>query len=98
MASSKGGKAGQWSARKAQLLAQRYKAAGGGYTGGKSKTQKNKGNKNNSFDISNHVFHEIAQGNHGNNEKRTVIRKTAQQVIPLDDSEVESRDFDEFNA
>ncbi len=40
MASSKGGKAGQWSARKAQLLAQRYKAAGGGYTGGKSKTQK----------------------------------------------------------
>lgn len=40
MASSKGGKSGQWSARKAQLLAQRYKAAGGGYTGGKSKTQK----------------------------------------------------------
>ena len=40
MTSSKGGKAGQWSARKAQLLAQRYKAAGGGYTGGKSKTQK----------------------------------------------------------
>ena len=40
MAGSKGGKAGQWSARKAQLLAQRYKAAGGGYTGGKSKTQK----------------------------------------------------------
>ena len=40
MASNKGGKSGQWSARKAQLLAQRYKAAGGGYTGGKSKTQK----------------------------------------------------------
>ncbi len=40
MVSSKGGKSGQWSARKAQLLAQRYKAAGGGYTGGKSKTQK----------------------------------------------------------
>lgn len=28
---SKGGKAGQWSARKAQMLARRYKAAGGGY-------------------------------------------------------------------
>ena len=27
----KGGRAGQWSARKAQLLARRYKAAGGGY-------------------------------------------------------------------
>jgi hypothetical protein len=31
-AGSKGGKPGQWSARKAQMLAQRYKAAGGGYT------------------------------------------------------------------
>ena len=30
MASSKGGKPGQWSARKAQMLAKRYKAAGGG--------------------------------------------------------------------
>ena len=28
---SKGGKAGQWSARKAQMLAREYKAAGGGY-------------------------------------------------------------------
>tara|TARA_B100001094_G_C17482110_1_gene462442 strand:+ start:235 stop:423 length:189 start_codon:yes stop_codon:yes gene_type:complete len=28
---SKGGKPGQWSARKAQLLAVRYKKAGGGY-------------------------------------------------------------------
>jgi hypothetical protein len=28
---SKGGSAGQWSARKAQMLAKRYKAAGGGY-------------------------------------------------------------------
>jgi len=28
---TKGGRAGQWSARKAQLLARRYKAAGGGY-------------------------------------------------------------------
>jgi len=27
----KGGKAGQWSARKAQMLAKAYKAAGGGY-------------------------------------------------------------------
>lgn len=32
----KGGKAGQWSARKAQLAVHEYKAAGGGYKGGKS--------------------------------------------------------------
>ena len=30
-AGTKGGKAGQWSARKAQILAKEYKAAGGGY-------------------------------------------------------------------
>ena len=30
-AGSKGGAAGQWSARKAQMLAKQYKAAGGGY-------------------------------------------------------------------
>jgi len=30
-AQGKGGKPGQWSARKAQLLAKAYKAAGGGY-------------------------------------------------------------------
>jgi len=30
---TKGGKAGQWSARKAQLLASSYKKAGGGYRG-----------------------------------------------------------------
>lgn len=30
-AGTKGGKAGQWSARKAQILAKRYKANGGGY-------------------------------------------------------------------
>lgn len=30
-AGSKGGDPGEWSARKAQLLAQKYKAAGGGY-------------------------------------------------------------------
>lgn len=30
-AGSKGGKAGQWSARKAQMLAKQYKAKGGGY-------------------------------------------------------------------
>lgn len=28
---TKGGKAGQWSARKAQMLAKQYKDAGGGY-------------------------------------------------------------------
>jgi len=31
-AGSKGGKPGQWSARKAQLLASEYKKKGGGYT------------------------------------------------------------------
>ena len=31
-AGSKGGRPGQWSARKAQLVASRYKKAGGGYT------------------------------------------------------------------
>jgi len=30
-AASKGGDAGQWSARKAQMLAKQYKAKGGGY-------------------------------------------------------------------
>ena len=30
-AGSKGGRAGQWSARKAQMLARQYKAKGGGY-------------------------------------------------------------------
>ena len=33
---SKGGKAGQWSARKAQLAVAAYKKAGGGYSGKKS--------------------------------------------------------------
>ncbi len=31
MSSSSGGASGQWSARKAQILARRYKAEGGGY-------------------------------------------------------------------
>ncbi len=30
-AGGKGGSPGQWSARKAQMLAQKYKASGGGY-------------------------------------------------------------------
>ena len=34
-----GGKAGQWSARKAQMVTQAYKAAGGGYTGTKTAAQ-----------------------------------------------------------
>lgn len=40
MRGSKGGKPGQWSARKAQLLASEYKEAGGGYRGGKGEKQK----------------------------------------------------------
>jgi hypothetical protein len=39
MAGSKGGKPGQWSARKAQLLASEYKKAGGGYSGAKTAAQ-----------------------------------------------------------
>ena len=37
MAGEKGGHAGQWSARKSQLLAAAYKKAGGGYKKGKAK-------------------------------------------------------------
>lgn len=36
MRGAKGGDAGEWSARKAQLAVQEYKKAGGGYRGGKS--------------------------------------------------------------
>ena len=35
-AGTKGGNAGQWSARKAQIAVARYKKAGGGYKGAKS--------------------------------------------------------------
>lgn len=38
-AGSKGGKPGQWSARKAQLLAQAYKRRGGGYKGERTEGQ-----------------------------------------------------------
>ena len=40
MAGSKGGKPGQWSARKAQLVAMAYRKAGGGYRGNPRKTQR----------------------------------------------------------
>jgi hypothetical protein len=40
MDGSKGGKPGQWSARKAQLVASEYKKKGGGYKGGQSSKQK----------------------------------------------------------
>ena len=40
MAGDKGGRPGQWSARKAQLLANEYRKAGGGYTGKKSASQR----------------------------------------------------------
>lgn len=40
MRSSKGGDAGEWSARKAQLAVQEYKQKGGGYTGQKSSSAK----------------------------------------------------------
>lgn len=36
MAGGKGGRPGEWSARKAQLAVQDYKRRGGGYVGGKS--------------------------------------------------------------
>jgi UTP:GlnB (protein PII) uridylyltransferase len=40
MRGNKGGRPGQWSARKSQLLANAYKKAGGGYRGGKTKAAK----------------------------------------------------------
>lgn len=40
MAGSKGGNPGQWSARKAQLLANEYKKAGGSYSGSRTAKQK----------------------------------------------------------
>jgi hypothetical protein len=40
MAGSRGGKPGQWSARKAQLLAMEYRKAGGGYRGKPKKAQR----------------------------------------------------------
>jgi hypothetical protein len=40
MAGDKGGKPGQWSARKAQMLAAEYEKAGGKYTGSKKESQK----------------------------------------------------------
>src|ERR671910_2234999 len=39
--SDKGGKKGQWSARKSQLLTQEYEKRGGGYKGEKDDSQKN---------------------------------------------------------
>lgn len=39
LASDKGGRPGQWSARKAQLLAQEYEAKGGGYRGKRTAAQ-----------------------------------------------------------
>lgn len=40
MSGSKGGDPGEWSARKAQLLASEYESKGGGYKGEKSGAQK----------------------------------------------------------
>lgn len=40
MAGDKGARPGQWSARKAQLVAHEYEAAGGGYVGEKTDAQK----------------------------------------------------------
>lgn len=40
LAGDKGGRPGQWSARKAQLLAQQYEKSGGGYSGSKTKAQR----------------------------------------------------------
>jgi hypothetical protein len=40
MAGSKGGDPGEWSGRKAQMLAKEYKDAGGGYKGKKTEGQK----------------------------------------------------------
>lgn len=42
---SKGGDAGEWSARKAQLAVSEYKKAGGGYSGAKKETSLSKWTK-----------------------------------------------------
>ncbi len=39
MQGDKGGRPGQWSARKAQIVAHEYEAEGGGYKGGRDETQ-----------------------------------------------------------
>ena len=39
MAGDKGGNPGQWSARKAQMVAHEYEVEGGGYKGGRDETQ-----------------------------------------------------------
>ena len=39
MAGSKGGRAGQWSARKSQMLVKQYESAGGGYKKPKGRTK-----------------------------------------------------------
>ena len=41
MREDKGGRVGQWSARKAQMVAHEYEAAGGKYKGGRDATQQN---------------------------------------------------------
>lgn len=46
-AGSKGGNAGQWSGRKAQLAVSEYKKAGGGYSGAKKETSLSKWTKQN---------------------------------------------------
>lgn len=40
LAGTSGGLAGQWSARKAQIVAAEYTKSGGGYSGGKTSTQR----------------------------------------------------------
>jgi hypothetical protein len=40
MAGGRGGRPGQWSARKAQMLSQEYKSEGGGYKGGRTEGQR----------------------------------------------------------
>jgi hypothetical protein len=46
-AGAKGGRAGQWSARKAQLAVSAYKKAGGSYAGSKKQTDLSKWTKQN---------------------------------------------------
>jgi methyl-accepting chemotaxis protein len=62
-------------------------------------TPKHKSYKNNDkLNISNNVFHDIAQGSTKTNKKVKTIKKDVQKMIPLDNNEVENSDFDEFNA
>ena len=60
----KGGKPGQWSARKAQMLAQQYKAKGGGGTEIESFPEKSK--ELDGAEVANQIWQAVHSGAQGN--------------------------------